>query len=389
MSARLAGGRLVVSGAPTAKGGAYEAVYQVSQIVGRKTEPGLTIRLSFAVTDVAALDPSAPGANPSVKARRTVPDMMVVDEAGQRLVGILSNLTIQPTGRCTAKYRCSSGTVSLSSRGWAGYDAATGALTARLTVAKKPYALDVTAQPNGTVEAALADPDFAGGLAVAAPATAWSRENPATAWVGAYTAAFRPAEDGGEALANGAPVVTLELTSSAAHTGKMRYACFLPNGQSFSGSSVLVADGVDAAWLPIYYRTAKDFFTAVLRIQANGATKAVTCDAAVLPGWTHTEALPAACSEVCYGDVVGSRIDARQDLLETVDPAANGHDLVATGALEAIPVTIAATTAKLDPSAAKEMREVYEFVTGEPYESRDAAQKWLQENPDDPELSGD
>ena len=218
-----------------------------------------------------------------------------------------------------------------------------------------------------------------------APATAWSRENPATAWVGAYTAAFRPAEDGGGALANGAPVVTLELTSSAAHTGKMRYACFLPNGQSFSGSSVLVADGVDAAWLPIYYRTAKDFFTAVLRIQANGATKAVTCDAAVLPGWTHTEALPAACSEVCYGDVVGSRIDARQDLLETVDPAANGHDLVATGALEAIPVTIAATTAKLDPSAAKEMREVYEFVTGEPYESRDAAQKWLQENPDDPE----
>ena len=102
VSARLAGGRLVVSGAPTAKGGAYEAVYQVSQIVGRKTEPGLTIRLAFAVTDVAALDPSAPGANPSVKARRTVPDMMVVDEAGQRLVGILSNLTIQPTGRCPA-----------------------------------------------------------------------------------------------------------------------------------------------------------------------------------------------------------------------------------------------------------------------------------------------
>ena len=157
MSAKLAGGRLVVSGAPTAKGGAYEAVYQVSQTVGRKTEPGLTIRLSFAVTDVAALDPSAPGANPSVRARRTVPDMMVVDEAGQRLVGILSNLTIQPTGRCTAKYRCSSGTVSLSSRGWAGYDAATGALTARLTVAKKPYALAVTAQPDGTVEAALAE----------------------------------------------------------------------------------------------------------------------------------------------------------------------------------------------------------------------------------------
>lgn len=351
VSVKLAGGRLVVSGAPTAKGGAYEAVYEVSQTVGRTSEPGLTIRLAFAVTDVAALDPSAPGANPSVRARRAVPDMMVVDEADRRLVGILSNLTIQPTGRCTAKYRCPAGTVSLSSRGWAGYDAATGALTARLTVAKRPYALAVTARPDGAVEAALADPDFAGGLAVAAPATAWSRENPATAWVGAYAAAFGDAE--GEALARGAPVVTLTMTASAARTGTMRYAGFLPNGQPFSGASVLVADGVDAAWLPIYYRTAKDLFTAVLRIKAGGAVQAVTCDADVRPGWTHAEALPEACSEVRYGLAVGSRIDARQDLLETVDPAANGHDLVASGALEAIPVTISATTAKLDPSAAR------------------------------------
>ena len=41
--------------------------------------------------------------------------------------------------------------------------------------------------------------------------------------------------------------------------------------------------------------------------------------------------------------------------------------------------------ANRDPAAAKEMREVYEFVTGEPYTTPDAAQKWLQENPDDPE----
>ena len=170
----------------------------------------------------------------------------------------------------------------------------------------------------------------------------------------AYTAAFRPAEDGGEALANGAPVVTLELTASAAQTGKMRYAGFLPNGQSFSGSAVLTADGVDSARLPICYRTSKDFFTAVLRIQANGATKAVTCDAAVLPWWTHAEALPAACSEVCYGDVVGSRIDAKQNLLETVSSTADGHKLVAKGIWESgLPVIISETTARLEPNAAK------------------------------------
>ncbi len=351
VAVKLVGDRLVVSGTPTAKGGAYEAVYQISQTAGRQKAPGLTIRLSFAVTDVAALDPSAPGANPSVATRRKVADMMVIDEADKRLVGLVTGLTIAPTGRCTAKYRGASGNVSLASKGWAAYDAATGAFTARLTVSRKPYALVVTAQPDGTVEAELADPDFADDLAVVTPATAWSRENPAAAWVGRYTAAFGDAE--GEALASGAPVVTLQMTESAARTGTMRYAGFLPNGQSFSGSAVLVADGVDAALLPICSRTAKDFLSAVLRIQADGAVQAVTGDADVRPGWTHTEALPEACSDVRYGSVVGSWIDAKQDLLETVDPAANGHDLVAEGALEAIPVTIAATSVKLDPVAAR------------------------------------
>ncbi len=353
VSARLVDDRLVVSGTPTAKGGAYEAVYQVSQTVGRTSEPGLTIRLAFAVTDIATLAPSAPGANPSVKARRTVPDLMVVDSASKRLAGVLSSLTIAPTGRCTAHYRCSAGTVSLSSKSWSAYDAATGALAAELTASRKPYSLVVTAQPDGAVEVTLSDPDFADELVGEAP-RAWSRDNPATAWVGAYTAAFRPAEDGGEALANGAPVVTLELTASAAHTGKMRYAGFLPNGQSFSGSAVLTADGVDSALLPICYRTSKDFLTAVLRIQANGAAKAVTCDAAVLPWWMHAEALPAACSEVCYGDVVGSRIDAKQNLLETVSSTAVGHKLVAEGVWESgLPVIISETTARLEPNAAK------------------------------------
>lgn len=33
-----------------------------------------------------------------------------------------------------------------------------------------------------------------------------------------------------------------------------------------------------------------------------------------------------------------------------------------------------------DPAAAKEMREVYEFVTGEPYTTPDAARRWLRES---------
>lgn len=347
---KLVGGNLLVSGVPTARGGVYETVYQVSQTVGRKTQAGQTIRLSFAVTDVAAADPSAPGANPSVAKRRTIPDMMVIDASSGRLVGIVSGLAIAPTGKCSAKYRCSEGTISLSSRSWSGYDAATGALSAGLTASRKPHSLTVTALRDGAIDVSLIDPACDGVLTVAASGE-WSSANPATPWVGSYTAAFADAE--GESMAVGAPVLTLQMTASNARTGTMRYAGVLPNGQTFSGSSVLVADGVDAVLLPIYYRTGKDFLTAVLRIKADGAVQAVGSTDGISPWWTHTEALPEANSEVRYGMAVGSWIDADINLRETVDPEANGHDLVAVGAVEGLPVVISEKTVKLDAAAAK------------------------------------
>lgn len=358
----LVGGRLVVSGTPSAKGGSYAAVYQVSQTVGRQKQAGLTIRLAFAVTDVAALDPSAPGANPSVAARRTIPDVMVVDEAESRLVGVVTGLAIPTTGRCTAQYKCAAGTFAFKAASWSAYDGATGTLSATLTSAKRPGAsLAVTAKADGGVTLALDDPDFGETLTGEAPEP-WSRESPATAWVGRAAAAF-VRTDGGDAgdgagdaapLANGAPVVTLRLTESYARTGKMTYAGFLPNGQAFSGTATLVADGVDAALLPVCYRTAKDFFTAVLRLEANGAAQAVGTGAGVRPWWTHAETLAEASWDVAYDGAVGSWIDATRDLTETVDPTAAGHALVAEGgALEGVPVAISATAAKLDAAAAK------------------------------------
>ena len=350
LSAKLVNDRLVVSGVPTSRSGIYEAVYQVSQTTGRKTQAGMTVRLSFTLTDVASLDPSEPGANPSVASRRTVPDIMVIDEAAKRLAGIVSGLTIAPNGKCTAKYRCSDGTVSLSSRSWCGYDAASGALSAELTASRKPHSLVVTARHGGTVEVTLNDPAFECVL-VAEASRAWSMENPATPWVGNYTAAF--AEPEGESLTVGAPVLTLQMTASNARTGTMRYAGILPNGQSFSGSSVLTPDGVDAALLPIYYRTGKEFLTSVLRIKADGAMQAVGSTDRVCPWWTHTESISEACSEVRYWTVVGSWIDASIDLRETVAPDAAGHDLVALGAFEGLPVDISAKTVKIEPVTAK------------------------------------
>ena len=353
VTVKLVGDQLVISGTPSAKTGTFEAVYQVSQVEGRTTTPGLTIRVSFTVTDVAALDPSATGANPSVATKRVIPDMMVVDDESRRLVGLIANLTIPTTGRCTAKYKCAEGTLSFASTSWSGYDEESGALTATLTVSKKPdYALVVTAAADGGVTVALTDPAFEEELTAEAP-EAWSKANPATAWVGRATATF--ATPSGDALALGSPIVTLKMTDSLAKTGRMQYAGYLPSGQAFSGYGTLVEDGVDAALLPIYYRSSKDCLTAVLRIEANGAVQAVTAGADILPWWSHTEAIAEASGEVVYGQVLGSWIDAQQDLLDTVDPMATGHALVAGDEAlgEGVAVEITSTAAKLDAAEAK------------------------------------
>lgn len=347
----LSGDAFVVSGVPTARGGVYEAVYQVLQTVGHRMQSGLTVRLTFNVTDLATLDPSAPGANLSIASRRTIPDIMLIDEENKRLVGIVSGLTVVPTGKCSAKYWCSEGTVSLSSRNWSGYDAETGTLTAVLTASRKSHSLTVMAFDDGNIEVSLSDPTFGDTLIGAAPA-AWSKANPATEWIGSCTAAFADAD--GEALASGAPVITLQMSSSNARSGTMRYSGILPNGQTFSGSSVLVADGVDAALLPIYCRTGKSLMTAVLRIKANSATRAVGIpNDGVRPWWTFSEVVPEASSEVRYGTVAGSWISANANLLDTVDPAATGHDLVAIGAVGGIAVDISEKAVKLDAAAAK------------------------------------
>ncbi len=368
VSAKLVDGALVVSGTPSAKNASYEAVYQVSQVVGRQTTPGLTIRLAFTVTDVSTLEAGTPGANPSVKTTQKIPDIPVIDETdetAQRLAGIVSGLTILPTGRCSAKYKCADGTISLSAKGWSAYDAKTGALTATLVASRTDHAIEVTVAADGTVEVALTDPAFEGELVGEAP-RAWSKTDPATDWVGYCTAAIcDPAEE--DVLAGGAVSLVLKMTASAAKTGTMNYSGTLPNGQTFSGSSVLVRDGIDAVLLPVYYRTTKDFFTAILRLEANGTAKAVTSETDVVPWWRHVETLEAACYETTYKTSVGSWIDASQDLLETLDPSKDAHALVAPGALdEGVGVTFTSRSVSLVAAEAKGVsaRLTYNRTTG-------------------------
>ena len=368
VSAKLSGGAFVVSGTPSAKNASYEAVYQVTQVVGRQTVQGQTIRLAFTVTDVSTLEAGTPGANPSVKTTQKVPDIPVIDETdetAQRLAGIVSGLTILPTGKCSAKYKCADGTISLSAKSWSAYDAKTGALTATLVASRTDHALEVTVAADGTVTVALTDPAFEGELVGEAP-RAWSKTDPATDWVGYCTAAIcDPAES--DILAGGAVSLVLKMTASAAKTGTMNYSGTLPNGQTFSGSSVLVRDGIDAVLLPIYYRTTKDVFTALLRIEANGTAQAVTSETDVVPWWRHVETLESACYETTYKTSVGSWIDSSLSLLETLNPSLDAHALVAPGALdEGIGVNFAARSVSLVAAEAKGVsaRLTYNRTTG-------------------------
>jgi len=351
LTIKLVDEMLQITGIPT-KAGSYEAVYQVSETLGRVTTPGLTIRLVMTVTDVAALDPWVPGANPAVATSRRFGDMTVVDGTARRMTGVLTGLTIPPTGKCSAKYKCSEGTISLSAKSWETYDASDGTLTATLTVSRRDYALRLWAYADGRVDIMLFDPEFEEGILTAEVPETWGVLNPATDWMGYYTAAVLNPD--GPALANGCPTLTMKMqTLSAAKSGTMTYAGTLPNGQAFSGSSTLVKDGLSTVLLPVYYRTTKEFFTMAPQIKADAPAKAVTCGDKVLPWWTHTETLPDACFELPYLRIAGSYYDRDVNLLETLNPTAQGHDLAAVDAIDPIPVYFTEKMVTLDPLLSK------------------------------------
>lgn len=348
---------LQIDGTPTAAG-AFEAVYQVSQTLNRKTTLGLTVRLAFTVTDVSKLDPSAPGANQSVAKSRTFGDQTVVDAKARRLTGILSNLTIPPTGKCSAKYKCSVGTVSLSAKGWSSHDPKTGELSAMLTVANKGYVLYVRARADGTVLYTLEDPEFEGVALDGQVALVWSADDPATEWLGYYVAAVdAPIAEAcsGIVRAAGNPYLTMKMqTATLAKKGSMSYAGVLPDGQAFSGSGTLVREGLDMVILPVYYRTTKEFLTLAPQIKAGAPIKAVESGESILTWWTHAETVTNGSFEVCYARIAGSHYDATADLTETLSPTAKGHDLTAADAIDPIPVTFTSKTLTLDKTSAKD-----------------------------------
>ena len=267
---------LAVSGATTAKAGAYTAVYQVSARVANRTVPGLTLALAFTVTDVAL--PGADGApalNPALAKARTFRDLPALGDG--RLMGTLQ-VTVPPTGRVSAKCLCAAGTVSFTARNWSEADE-DGTVRAELVGSKKGWAMALEAAPDGSLTIELTD-DRGFTAAVRTDGRLWSKADSAEGWRGQYTVSLRNAArwESAEGLApRGHGYLTLKMTSATAcNSGRMTWAGLLPNGTAVSGSATLARGlgGPKDCWgyLPVYMRSSRDVL-AVLAQVAEGAAK--------------------------------------------------------------------------------------------------------------------
>lgn len=322
---------LAVSGATTAKAGAYTAVYQVSARVANRTVPGLTLALAFTVTDVAL--PGADGAaalNPALAKARTFRDLPVLDVVNTNLAGTLQ-VTIPPTGRVSAKWLCATGTVSFTARNWSEAEE-DGTVRAELVGSKKGYAMALEAARDGSLTIELTD-DRGETAQVRTDGRLWSKADSAEGWRGQYTVSLRNAarEESAEGLApRGHGYLTLKMTRATAwNAGRMTWAGLLPNGTAVSGSATLArglrgSENEDVlAYLPVYLRSSRDVLAVLMQIGAGNAENdepTIDCQAVFEASdlaeayWSHADS--AALRYTVEWDVYGGDYSSSYDLFD-------------------------------------------------------------------------
>ena len=323
---------LRVVGTPTKKG-TSTAVYRIyDDDVG-----GTTVSITVAVGDPTkdkfyAADagsgtkrPVVP--NPAMAVGKTYYDTLVKD--GGHLVGLVT-LSLPASGKASAKYRSMFGTVSLSSRSWCGFNAATGDVEASLvgTGAAAGYRLYVKMNSKGNVtKIELTDPSVGKTYSDLEVFDGWSKAKPATDYRGYYTVSLPGAGSigannatqilAGSPLARGDGYMTLRMESAAAlNQGKFAYAGMLPNGKAISGSAMVAAlvphaKELQKFWgvVPFVNVSDTDVFTGALKIYPKAvgivnmaAFRSVCQYEGAKPRWQHAEVKYDAADEgrVCY-----------------------------------------------------------------------------------------
>jgi hypothetical protein len=206
--------------------------------------------------------------------------------------------------------------VSLMSASWAECD--DGDYTAELdpvTEDAVAYGLRVTAAKNGEISVSLADSPA--GIECIVPKGAWSKDNPAETWRGYYTVSM-PIKKENKVLSSGDAYVTFRMTAdTAVASGKMVYAGMLPDGQAFSGLSVLAkGTGEKEALLPVVWGGRDDSFSSIFLVDPSDA---VGSDRAVWPYsecntyWLYSRNGSGLCSTAEL-DVYGNFYDENRDI---------------------------------------------------------------------------
>lgn len=315
---------LAIFGTPTCKAGTYSAVYQVKQRVSGKTTPGLTIEIVWNVNDLTTAGDGMYNASVASARSRVLKDIAVVDTESGRLAGVLQ-LTIGSTGKCSAKYKCQAGTVSLSSKGWLDYDSTDAGLFATLESSKSDYVLSVEVESDGSVTAQLSDPAFESVLSAETDGFAWSKEENASAWQGYYTVAMplvSVQEDSPGLAPRGTGYLTLKMNTAAAwNKGEVSWAGMLPDGTAISGKTVLSRGDCQAA-LPLFAVSSKDVFSAIVNITegaierkaSGGDCQSVLAASDVVPFWKRKADFGAGWT-ADYG-IYGSIYDPTENLAE-------------------------------------------------------------------------
>ena len=271
------GQAMSVSGIPSAKPGTYVAVYQVSQKVGTKTTPGLTIELEYEIVDPTDASAGGTAYNEAVAAvnSRTIKDIAMIalnkdiDAADtNRLAGLLQ-VTIPKTGKLSAKLACSDGTVAFSAKGWSEFNEVSHSLVADLTSNKAGYSMTLVAENDGPVTVSVTTPTGVQ-LSGITKGKVWSKTNPASDWMGYYTIQLinNSVSESSEGVApRGNGYLTLKMnTASAVNSGTVTWAGMLPNGTAVSGSVILNADDECGAQVFIYKRSSTDEISSILEI---------------------------------------------------------------------------------------------------------------------------
>lgn len=314
LSWRQEGRELVISGVPT-KVGSTTAAFRVHN----GAVAGLTAAVTVYVFDptVAIIEGVEP-MNATVKTARTFADVPVFATNANCLAGVLT-LTVPPTGRLSAKYRTTAGTVSLACKNWSkieeiGDEAPVGTLFAELegALGTNTYALAVRALPDGVVEVDIEDPLIPDGVACEITQNVWSKRNPATDFKGYYTVSlsrdkFAPVV--GDLLATGDAYMTLKMnTADAINLGTFTYVGVLPTGKSFSGSVAITPKDLnegfnfwERALLPVVLSSSTDVLAGALELK-NGAhtperRKVYRAEESAVV-WRHVESGTAVESEV-------------------------------------------------------------------------------------------